>query len=541
MLVIPPEILKRGKVAVEIYKKALRKGKQKIPRCNLLILGEERTGKTSLYRLLVGKGFNPHQDSTKGIDNTVVETVDIRHVASDTWEEKVIDDQHKQSKSLFAHGVVKEVKKELEIEKKVDSIENFYHSNQKLMNDVYEIERCLAKIDLENQQKYSHSFGHPSQHSPCKPADSHAGLREVRPAVPIVASKPTLQPYAAAQPGTGSKVVEDLSYREKSSDDTLVAEDQIEHMSANQNAASGSTPKKDAFEEKVSKRKPTKQFHSVGHLPTVQLSRGHSKEISKLMKSKGQEYKVPLLVYNTLDFAGQKEYHPMHHCFITRRAVYLVVFNLQKMINYLTKKKPTADNPLEQIRYWLHSIHAHIFPANKKDHMRRVCLVGTHRAPIDGEEITEENMKQIDDNLRTLEDDDRCVSHLHYTSKPERIFVAVENSLDNKAQREISGAVQLQRELKEVSENLKFLNEDHPITWLTFEAQLLESCIMRKSEGLSLVVPVQDVFAMASQHGIETKEDQCLALDFFHDTGKIIYLSKFLSVIRSSNKCYIRH
>lgn len=96
---------------MEIYRRALRKGKQKIPRCNLLILGEERTGKTSLYRLLVGKGFNPDQDSTRGIDNTVVETVDVRHVASDTWEEKTMDDQKRQSKSLFAVGVVKEVKK----------------------------------------------------------------------------------------------------------------------------------------------------------------------------------------------------------------------------------------------------------------------------------------------------------------------------------------------------------------------------------------------------------------------------------------------
>ena len=116
-LVIPPEISKKGKTAVDIYKKALRKGKQKIPRCNLLILGEERTGKTSAYKLLVGKKFDPDQDSTRGIDNNVVETVDKRHITSSTWEEKTSDDQKQQSKELFALGVAKEVRKELPVNK----------------------------------------------------------------------------------------------------------------------------------------------------------------------------------------------------------------------------------------------------------------------------------------------------------------------------------------------------------------------------------------------------------------------------------------
>ncbi len=516
--------MKKGKAAVDIYRKALRKGKQKIPRCNLLILGEERTGKTSLYRLLVGKGFNPNQDSTKGIDNTVVETVDVRHVASDTWEEKTVDDQKKQSENLFALGVVKEVKKELRFDKEEDCKETFLCSGKQLMDAVRRSDRILNDIKHESHHQHRPKFDQQSQqHKP------YTGLKEVLPAKSNVLYKSAPQSYTESPPtkqDAGSVTLRDIGLRQYTSDIQNPVEKEL---------ALTIPPKKVNFDHELhvpvlnSTKATEPKPKPTDRLAVVQLSRSHSKEISKLIKSQRLEYKELALTYNTLDFAGQKEYHPMHHCFITRRALYLVVFNLQKMIKYIAKKETNADSPLEQIRYWLHSIHAHVFPPKEDDHMRRVCLVGTHRAPKqskDGEEITEEQMRQIDNELRTLERDERCVSHLHYTSNPERMFIAVENSMDDKGERELSGALQLQRELKEVSDNLTFLEEDHPIIWLNFEARLAEYCNVRKSEGLSVVVPVQDVLAVASQQGIEIEDDQRLALDFFHDTGKIICLSK---------------
>jgi GTPase SAR1 family protein len=409
--------MKKGKAAVDIYRKALRKGKQKIPRCNLLILGEERTGKTSLYRLLVGKGFNPNQDSTKGIDNTVVETVDVRHVASDTWEEKTVEDQKKQSEDLFALGVVKEVKKELQFEEEEDCKVTFLCSSKKLMDAVRRSERILDDIKHESHHQHRPKFDQQSQqHKP------HTGLKEVFPATPTVPYKSTPQSYtgSVSQPPTkqdaGSITVRDTGLTQHTSDTQNPVEQELALTIAPKKVNSDhELPMLNSTKTVEPKPKPTDR------LAVVQLSRRHSKEISKLIKSQGLDKELAL-TYNTLDFAGQKEYHPMHHCFITRRALNLVVFNLQKMIKYIAKKEPIAESPLEQIRYWLHSIHAHVFPPKEDDHMRRVCLVGTHRAPKqskDGEEITEEQMKQIDNELRTLERDERCVSHLHYTSNPE--------------------------------------------------------------------------------------------------------------------------
>lgn len=497
-----------------------------------MILGEQRTGKTSVYRQLVGKEFKQNQDSTKGIDNTQVETVDTRHVASDTWEEKSNDDQKQQSKTLFARGVVKHVQETLPASKEVRTTFP-KHSKKELLDELEKIKKALldieCKIEYIQERKFhqtsynnQHSFNAVTMNVKVKPS---ASSKRVQFNVPGIA--PTMM-----------KVEKDAG-REHGAEVHKIHGGENWKTTSVAGATTASATKVDSkplkpkltshASEGVLKKK---EIHSISQ-HDIQLSRGQSKQISRLMKGGFHGSKEIPLTYNALDFAGQKEYRPMHHCFITRRAVYLVVFNLKKMVMYIKEKKlnsesSPSENPLEQIRYWLHSIHAHIFPPNQGDHMRRVCLVGTHRgAPAELDEVTEELLKQINDVLKeALECDERCVSHLHYTAKPERIFVAVENSMDSKEKRKLSGILQLQSELKEISDNLPFLKEDHPIMWLNFEAQLVETCTARKKNGLSVVVPVQEVLQIASQNGIETEEDQRLALDFFHDTGKIVCLGQ---------------
>ena len=66
------------------------------------------------------------------------------------------------------------------------------------------------------------------------------------------------------------------------------------------------------------------------------ISKGSARQIERLSRSgKGKD---PPLTFHTLDFAGQELYRPMHHCFITRRAMYIVVFNLQVLVKDLNEK-----------------------------------------------------------------------------------------------------------------------------------------------------------------------------------------------------------
>jgi len=78
---VPPEILARGPLALEAYNNALAEGKTCVKRVPLMLIGQDRSGKTSLKKSLKGIDFDPDEDSTVGID------VDRYHfkVTTETW------------------------------------------------------------------------------------------------------------------------------------------------------------------------------------------------------------------------------------------------------------------------------------------------------------------------------------------------------------------------------------------------------------------------------------------------------------------------
>ena len=64
----PPEINLRGPRALEAYNRALTEGKTRVRRIPIMLIGQDRSGKTSLKKSLQGLRFNPDEDSTVGID-----------------------------------------------------------------------------------------------------------------------------------------------------------------------------------------------------------------------------------------------------------------------------------------------------------------------------------------------------------------------------------------------------------------------------------------------------------------------------------------
>ena len=68
MSLVPSDILARGPEAVKAYNNALIDGKACIKRVPIMIIGQDRTGKTSLKRSLKGEKFNANETSTEGIE-----------------------------------------------------------------------------------------------------------------------------------------------------------------------------------------------------------------------------------------------------------------------------------------------------------------------------------------------------------------------------------------------------------------------------------------------------------------------------------------
>ncbi|XP_072037085.1 uncharacterized protein [Amphiura filiformis] len=64
----PAEILARGPKALKAYQKALQEGSKHVYRTRLMLVGQERVGKTSLIKSLTGQSFNESEEITDGVD-----------------------------------------------------------------------------------------------------------------------------------------------------------------------------------------------------------------------------------------------------------------------------------------------------------------------------------------------------------------------------------------------------------------------------------------------------------------------------------------
>ena len=67
-MTVPHEIRARGSAAELAYSYALLEGKVKVCRARLLIIGQDRAGKTSLKKSLIGLPFNPEEPSTEVLE-----------------------------------------------------------------------------------------------------------------------------------------------------------------------------------------------------------------------------------------------------------------------------------------------------------------------------------------------------------------------------------------------------------------------------------------------------------------------------------------
>ena len=65
---VPPEIKARGPEAELAYRKALLDGKLQVYRGRIMLVGQDRAGKTSLKNSLLGLPFNPREQSTIGVE-----------------------------------------------------------------------------------------------------------------------------------------------------------------------------------------------------------------------------------------------------------------------------------------------------------------------------------------------------------------------------------------------------------------------------------------------------------------------------------------
>ena len=522
--------------------KALNEGKEKILDCGLLILGKEQVGKTSLYRQMVGKEFLEDLDSTRGIDNKNVETVDRRDVDihDDVWREMENHNAGDQFTKTLGAKVSADLPSKSADERNIDEIVEEGALLVKIRRTIQEIER-LKRPPPPPKPPQPLAMRNPRMEELV--ATLTAGvpppftMMHNSPPLPKkqrmedTNATPTQQPLPS--PPAQPKVVREE--RPKQPTQPPARQPQV--------VAKKPTPPPQE-EPAATPPPPQEEVEEVpDDLPPGIFSHRESAQFDEIIRGK-EKPPAPRLHLNTLDFAGQGQYRPMHHCYIARRALYLVVFNCDEMAPCARNPEARPHKPIEDIRYWVQSINAHIYPPepkakNKEQKINRVILVGTHR-----EGHTPEDLEAIDDLIESelikpdgnnQPDDKICVNHICQVAgtwgNKLSYFVAVENSIDivqdasNYLER--SGTKFLQENVKDITKDLKFMEEEHPINWLKFK-QLLE----RSKATDPPVMTVQEVKQLAVQSRITDTEQQELALRFFHDTRQIICLRKLCIVIQ---------
>ena len=65
---VPKEVIARGPGAKLAYENALKTGKVKVYRTRIMLIGQDRAGKTSLKKSFLGLPFDPEEESTDGIE-----------------------------------------------------------------------------------------------------------------------------------------------------------------------------------------------------------------------------------------------------------------------------------------------------------------------------------------------------------------------------------------------------------------------------------------------------------------------------------------
>ena len=499
-----------GDAAVNRYRQLLRQGKKKkMPRCNLIALGEQRVGKTSLLCLLVGGEFIPDRDPTRGIHNEKVDVLSSVSVSSETWEEVKPEDVAKRNESQFASSIAEDFKDNFARNQTVA------HPTQpdELRKIMEEVKKYLKEIEEAARAQSTERVPYiPRPKRPAEPQRKSGDSSTKAPKRP----KPSVPSTTAVQGENTPTERENSAIT--SSRKTSTSQPKL---------GTAAVSRRVQVRPQAVRSQPSTTQEVVSSPRMPKIGRHLSKTIVSTAK-KGSASPEAKLQYNTLDFAGQKEYRAMHHCFIVRRAIYLVVFNLQILKNALKGSNEETQRAHEEIRYWMNSIHAHIHKMGADETLKRILLVGTHRCPSGGEAVTQEQLREIDEMLEEMFSGTQVLNDLFKSG--ETWITPVENSLDGPEQREESGATTLQKAIRDAWNELPFRDEAYPTTWLRFEAYLQRKRHLGE-QSRALIVNASDIRQTAKEDygiGEEKEEDIEMALGFFHDTGTIVYPRKFI-------------
>ena len=251
---VPPAIRARGPQALATYLNALADGQACVKRVPLMIVGQDRSGKTSVKKSLRGICFNPNEDSTLGIE---VDRYQFK-VTTEIWKTGEKDEEANIDTTVisFEHNTARWVADKLTVHEKIAEVKRTSSAE-------------LAGYEVSDT---------PEKREPTK--TSYADLLEP-------SRNPALTNTTDEEPHLPTKEVRNPTELEPDEDLLTTTREKLPDF------------------DDVAKLLPT------------------------LLRDNWEDDKED--IYSILwDFAGQSVYYVTHPLFLTRRAIYFLVYDLSR-------------------------------------------------------------------------------------------------------------------------------------------------------------------------------------------------------------------
>ena len=208
------------------------------------------------------------------------------------------------------------------------------------------------------------------------------------------------------------------------------------------------------------------------------------------------------LILSLFDFGGQSVFNIIHHLFLTSYGVYLVVFNMEDMLD-----DNKREQSLSEISFWINSIVMHTREAitNK---LAPVFLIGTHKDVVCDSSDHIRISKVITERFRY-----NAVWGAIKKYSSSLCFFAVNNRLGQN-----DGVIlELMSEIESVLKNADYVKEKRPLTWL----KALDELMASKQNFLTQ----EKAFSIAVANGVEENAMQVF-LSFLNEMGMVLWLDE---------------
>ena len=155
------------------------------------------------------------------------------------------------------------------------------------------------------------------------------------------------------------------------------------------------------------------------------------------------------------DFGGQKIFSAIHHLFLTKYGVYLIVFNM----NWMVGSQEEKSRCLEYLEFWVNSVGIHT--CDEKSISAPIAFVGTHADCVSNEDdyrvISKELKEKFSSGLVNI------IEYDNFQGTSDSLFFFPVNNVEGKVDEN------LQRLLQHVEQEIlkaDYIQKKHPLSWL---------------------------------------------------------------------------